>query len=280
MAMSSKEIMELALKMAGLSDIPADSGIYLESDKVSRVLAGVDIDTGDLMLAKEMGFDMVFAHHPAGDMARVNGMQVMTRQIECMTRVGIPINKAQKALAERQRGLLNASHGGNWSKVTGAARTMGMPFMNIHLPCDIITENHVQKVLDERIDPNSSTVQDILDALMTIPEYQNALTRPLIRVGAPGDYCGKPYVVMAGGTNGGAQVARAYFDAGIGTLVSMHVPEDVVKAVREQNIGNWVVAGHMASDSIGINLLLAELEKNGVEVVRLNGIMDPTAQNQ
>ena len=277
MAMTTRDIMDIALKMAGLDEIPSDSGIYVESNNVRRVLAGVDIDSGDLMLAKELGFDLVFAHHPAGDNSRVNGMQVMQRQIACMTRVGIPINKAQKALAERQRGLLNAAHGNNWSKVTGAARTLQLPFMNVHMPCDIISENHVQAVIDAVISAES-TVQDICNALMTIPEYQNAITSPLIRVGAPSDYCGKPYVVMAGGTNGGAQVAKAYFDAGIGTLISMHVPEDVVKAVREQNIGNWIVAGHMASDSIGINLLLAELEKEGVEVVRLNGIMDPVFQ--
>ena len=149
--------------------------------------------------------------------------------------------------------------------------------MNVHMPCDILAENRVQQVLDQAVQPKS-TVGDLVEALMTIPEYQNALTKPLIRVGAASDYCGKPYVIMAGGTNGGAQVAKAYFDAGIGTLVSMHVPEDVVKAVKEQNIGNWIVAGHMASDSVGINILLAELTKHGCEVVRLNGIMEPVVQ--
>ena len=277
MAITTKEIMDLALKLSGLSEVPADSGVYVESQNVKRILVGVDIDTGDLMLAKDQGFDLVLAHHPAGDNSRVNGMQVMQRQIEVMTRVGIPINKAQKALAERQRGLLNAAHGNNWSKVTGAARVLNIPFMNVHLPCDILAENHVQSVLDANIKP-TSTVSDLCDLLMTIPEYQNAITKPLIRVGAPSDYCGKPYVIMAGGTNGGASVAKAYFDAGIGTLLSMHVPEDVVKAVKEQNIGNWIVAGHMASDSVGINILLAEIAKYDVEIVRLNGIMDPVAQ--
>lgn len=277
MAITAKEILDLALQMAGLSEVPADSGIYVESNEVKRILVGVDIDSGDLVLAKNLGYDLVLAHHPAGDNSRVNGMQVMKRQIDIMTGVGITINKAQKALAERQRGLINNAHGNNWSKVTGAARALGLPFMNIHMPCDILSENKVQEVLDGVLQPRS-TVQDLVDALMTIPEYQNALTKPVIRVGSGSDYCGKPLVIMAGGTNGGAQVAKAYFDAGIGTLVSMHVPEDVVKAVKEQNIGNWIVAGHMASDSIGINLLIAELEKRGCEVTRLNGIMEPCAQ--
>jgi len=275
--MTTKEIMDLALSLAGLQEVPADSAIYQETTEAKKILVGVDIDTGDLLLAKQLGFDLVLAHHPAGDNARVQGMQVMTRQIEVMTRIGIPINKAQKALAERQRGLIQGAHSNNWSKVSGAARALGLPFMSIHLPCDILTENHVQKVLDGAVQPKSK-VQDLVDALMTIPEYQNALTKPMVRVGAAGDYCGKPYVIMAGGTNGGPNVAKAYFEAGIGTLVSMHVPDDVVRAVREQNIGNWIVAGHMASDSIGINILIGELEKRGCEVVRLNGIMDPVGK--
>jgi len=273
-AVTAKEILQLALQMAGLNETPEDSGVYVESAEVKRILVGVDIDSGDLMLAKSLGYDLVLAHHPAGDNARINGMQVMTRQIEIMTKAGVPINKAQKALAERQRGLIVSAHGNNWSKVTGAARALGLPFMNVHLPCDILSENRVQEVLDSVVQPKS-TVQDLVDAIMTIPEYQNALTKPLIRVGSGSDYCGKPLVIMAGGTNGGAQVAKAYFDAGIGTLVSMHVPDDVVKAVKEQNIGNWIVAGHMASDSIGINLLIAKLEQRGCEVTRLNGIMEP-----
>jgi len=80
---------------------------------------------------------------------------------------------------------------------------------------------------------------------------------------------------MAGGTNGGAKVMQAYFDAGVGTLVLMHIPEDALKAVKEQGIGNVIIAGHMASDSVGINRLIAALETRGLEVIRTGGIVEP-----
>jgi hypothetical protein len=80
-------------------------------------------------------------------------------------------------------------------------------------------------------------------------------------------------VLFAGGTNGGADVFKAYFDAGVGTIVCMHVPEDVKKAVEEQSIGNIIVAGHMASDSIGINAIIDVWEKAGVEVIKMSGIL-------
>ncbi|TDT63370.1 hypothetical protein [Fonticella tunisiensis] len=53
----------------------------------------------------------------------------------------------------------------------------------------------------------------------------------------------------------------------------MHIPEDVRKAVIDQNIGNVIVAGHMPSDSIGINIFIGELEKRGIEVTSMSGII-------
>ena len=56
-----------------------------------------------------------------------------------------------------------------------------------------------------------ATVQDLIDELMTIPEYKNSLSEPKVRVGNKEDYCGKPFAIMAGGTGGGADVYKAYF---------------------------------------------------------------------
>ncbi|MDD4079745.1 MAG: hypothetical protein PHP58_08610, partial [Eubacteriales bacterium] len=58
-------------------------------------------------------------------------------------------------------------------------------------------------------------------------------------------------------------------------LVNLHM-QDVIKAVREQNIGNIIVAGHMASDSIGINLIIKALETRGMEVIRMSGVIAPS----
>jgi hypothetical protein len=113
----------------------------------------------------------------------------------------------------------------------------------------------------------------IVDHLNLLPEYKNSLSKPIIRVGSPSDYAGKIAVLMAGGTNGGSEVYKAYFEAGVGTIICMHVPEDVKKAVEEQNYGNVIVAGHMSSDSIGINIIIRELEKRGLEIIKTSGIV-------
>lgn len=79
---------------------------------------------------------------------------------------------------------------------------------------------------------------------------------------------------MAGGTNGGVDVYKSYFEAGVGTIIAMHVPENVQKAVVEQNIGNIIVAPHMPSDSIGLIEIANAWREQGIEVTCMSGIVE------
>lgn len=272
--LSTKEIMDTALSLAGLDEVPADSGIINEGQNIRRVLIGVDMDTPELLAAKQLGYDLVISHHPKTGEPDINFHNVMLRQIDKMVEFGIPINKAQKALRDKVSKLERASHPGNFDRTASFAKLIGMPYMNIHMPCDIVTENYVQKLLNERLaDKPKAVLQDIIDILNELPEYQKSIAKPVIRAGSKDDYAGRIAVLMAGGTNGGEAVFKSYFEAGVGTIVCMHVPDDVRKAVLDQNIGNIIVAGHMASDSVGINILIDELQKKGLEVTAMSGIM-------
>lgn len=271
---NTTQLMDIALKMANLSEVPYDSTICVPGEGLKRVLVGIDMDTQELLLAKQLGFDAVVSHHPKADSASMNFHKVMDVQIDKMVSFGVPINRAQKCLRKKVQEIAMADHVSNFDRTSSAARLMGMPYMNIHLPADIIGEEIVQSHLDERLkDKPKATLSDVVDALNEIAEYQRSLAKPVIRVGGASDYAGKVAVLMAGGTNGGKDVYQAYFDAGVGTIVCMHVPGDVKKAVEEQGIGNVIVAGHMSSDSIGLNKLIAAWEALGVEVVKMAGII-------
>lgn len=274
--MNTGEIMDLALSMAGLTEIPSDSGIFVPGENIRKVIFGVDMATPELLVARQMGVDLVISHHPQGDTSTVDFHKVMERQIDCMVKAGVPINKAQKALKEAKGKIERSSHTANYDRTVSAARLLGVPFMNIHMPADIITENFVQEYLDKQITDPRATLGDVVGSLKKIPEYGSAVAGPVTRVGAESDFAGKILVLMAGGTNGGEQVFKAYFEAGVGTIICMHVPDDVRKAVIDQNIGNIIVAGHMASDSIGINIIIRELEKRGLSVIRMSGIAGGT----
>ena len=270
--MNTQQIMDLALKMADLKDLPADSGIIIPGENIKKAAFGVDMEAAEMMIARELGADLVITHHPVGGSPRLNLYKVMENQITRMVAAGVPINKAQKALGEQKGKVERSLHVTNYDRAVSAARLLNMPFMGIHTPADLLTERKVQAHLEASLGANS-TLAEVIVALKELPEYQRALTEPEIRVGTSGDYAGKVLVAMAGGTNGGAKVAEAYFEAGIGTLICMHMPEEVIKAVREQNIGNVIVAGHMASDSIGINMIIAALEERGLAVIPMSGVV-------
>jgi len=52
----------------------------------------------------------------------------------------------------------------------------------------------------------------------------------------------------------------------------MHQSEEHKKEAESANI-NVVVAGHISSDSLGVNLFLDELEKQGVEIIPCGGLI-------
>ncbi|MDT3701171.1 MAG: hypothetical protein RO469_17355 [Thermincola sp.] len=274
--MNTQEILDIALEAAGLGATPADSGVVVEGGNIKKVAFGVDIEVGEMLLARELGIDAVITHHPKGGLPMVEFHNVMVNQIDRMVAAGIPINKAQKALQERVEQVSRAHHVGNYDRVMSAAKLLGMPFITIHTPADILAETYVQKHLDQYLAKiEKPKVKDVITALGELPEYKLTLAKPIARVGREEDFTGKVFVTMAGGTSGGEKVIKAYFEAGVGTLVVMHMSDDAIKAVKSQNIGNVVVAGHMASDSVGINQVIRALENRGLEVVRMSGVIDP-----
>lgn len=272
--MNTQGIMDIALKMAGLEIVPEDSGVLVEASSVRKMLVGVDLEGAEIILAQQMGCDAVVSHHPHGGAPVVEFHKVMLRQIDKMVSFGVPINKAQKVLKKRMLQVDMGHHVSNFDRVPSLAKLAGIGYMNIHMPADIVTESFVQNHLDGWLQGNDrATLGDVLKALNAIPEYEASLVKPVIRVGSESDYAGRIAVLMAGGTGGGADVYKAYFEAGVGTIVCMHVAEDVKKAVEEQNVGNVIVAGHMPSDSIGINRMIGAWREAGVEVVPCCGVI-------
>ena len=271
--MNTEDILQIACDAAGLTEVPADSGVLVAGDNIKKLLFGVDMEAAEILIAKQLGFDGVITHHPKGGLPMLNLYQVMDNQIERMVKAGVPINKAQKVLAKRKEEVDRAAHVGNYNRALSAAKLLGMPMLAIHSPADLLAEKLVQEHLDKRLDANAK-LRDVVAALEELPEYINTMAKPKLRIGSEDSYAGKVFVTMAGGTGGGEEVAKAYFEAGVGTLVVMHMPDSVIKAVKEQNIGNVVVAGHMASDSVGINAVIRALEDKGLAVTRASGVVE------
>jgi hypothetical protein len=274
--MTTDEIMRLALELAGLQEIPADSGVHVPGERLRKLYATVDCDVGDLLLARGLGCDAVLTHHPQGA-ASLKGWTLIPRQIEQMVEEGVPIARAEAAIQRRMAQVEIGSHAQNYARVAEAAGLLRMPFLNVHLPCDIVTRRRIA----ERMAPfnrreSRATVGEVVQALLEFPEHRRAATEPRVRLGGAERLAGRVSVAIAGYTNGGVDVLRAYFEAGVGTVLSMHFAEADLREAREQRLaGNLVVTGHMASDSIGINVFCDALEQRGLEVIRAGGIVTP-----
>ncbi|MFA5350882.1 MAG: NGG1p interacting factor NIF3, partial [Candidatus Omnitrophota bacterium] len=151
----------------------------------------------------------------------------------------------------------------NHTRPVDAARLLNMPFINMHTPAD----NHVYSFLDNLFKQKSTApclVGDVVKILKTIPEYQIAdkfNTGPRIILGNSRRPVGKILLEMTGGTEGSKDVFGRLYKAGIRTLVSMHLSEEHLKKVKDANL-NVVIAGHISSDTLGLNLLLDNIEKS------------------
>jgi hypothetical protein len=273
--MNTTDLMNTALKLAKLNTMPYDTDIIVSGENIKRVLIGIDMETPELMLAQQLGYDCVVSHHPKADSCVVDFAKVMDVQIDRMVKSGIPINKAQKVLRAKQASIDLTKHASNYDRVSSAARLMNIPYLNIHIPADFITEEIVQIRLDKAFkDKPKTKLKDIIEELNSWEYFIGKVAQPVIRVGSSEDYAGKIEVLMSGGTNGGADVYKSYFQAGVGTIVAMHLPEDVQKAVIEQNIGNIIIAPHMPSDSIGLLEIVKAWRAQGVEVTCMSGIVE------
>ncbi len=276
MPMTTEEVMRIALDLAGLRDVPSDSGVHVPGKSVRRIFATIDCDVADLLMARALRCDTVITHHPEG-VASLNGWKVIARQVDQMVECGVPVARAEAAIQRRMQSVELASHVRNYLRVVQAAQLLNLFFLNVHLPCDVISRRLIAEKVTPFNQPESrATVAEVIAALQEIPEQKLAATEPKVRLGAPDRLAGRVAVAMAGYTNGGVDVLKAYFEAGVSTVLMMHFPEADLKEAREQKLaGNLVITGHMASDSIGINVYLNELARRGLEVIRAGGIIAP-----
>ncbi|MEE8574535.1 MAG: NGG1p interacting factor NIF3 [Thermodesulfobacteriota bacterium] len=241
--------------------------------EVKRILIGIDIEVGEILLADRLSekgekIDLVIAHHPEGR-AMAALYDVMDMQSGILLKFGVPINIAEaimsKRISEIERRLLPVNH----TRAVDAANLLGIPLMCMHTPTDNAVQDYLQGLLDEK---EPYKVSDIMDIISEIPEYETAIKEtvsPKIVTGAGSRKAGKIFVDMTGGTGGSKKAYKNLAAAGVGTVVGMHIGEDHRKEAEKHHI-NVVIAGHIASDNLGINLMLDSI-LDGVEVVPCSG---------
>jgi putative NIF3 family GTP cyclohydrolase 1 type 2 len=260
-----------------------DSGIYniSEDKEIKKVLVGIDISPAEILMAKELGgaagpdeggIDLVIAHHPVGKgLAQL--ADVMELQADVCNYYGVPINVAEGLMRERISEVARGVNSSNHQRTVDTAKLMKVNLMNSHTPCDNLAAKFLKDLVEEK---KPETIGELINILKEIPEYKEAMkigVGPKIFVGAPENRCGKIALSeITGGTEGSPKLYEKMAQAGVGTVVGMHISEEHKKEAELAHV-NIVIAGHISSDSLGVNLFLDELEKQGIEIVPCSGLI-------
>ncbi|MEW6624802.1 MAG: NGG1p interacting factor NIF3 [Bacillota bacterium] len=245
-------------------------------EDIQSILVGIDMEVAEVLLAdrlRERGnnIDLILAHHPEGKaLARL--AEVMHLQEDLLHRWGVPISVAEGLMSERikevDRGLWPVNH----NRALDAAKLLGFTFMCLHTPSDNLVTTFLQKIMDEQ---TPETLKDVLKILKDIPEYGAAIETnagPKILIGSDKKRAGKIIVDMTGGTSGSEEAFGKLSQAGVSTLIVMHMGEKHRKKAEENHI-NVIVAGHMASDSLGMNLFLDKLANQEIKITTCSGLI-------
>jgi putative NIF3 family GTP cyclohydrolase 1 type 2 len=243
---------------------------------VKKVMIGIDIEVGEILLAhllnkeKDAHVDLILSHHPMG-LAAAQLYDVMKLQAKLLAKYGVTISVAEqlmeKRIGEIERRLMPVNH----AREVDVARILGIPLMCLHTPADNCVTNCLTKLFEKE---KPAKLKDLLKLLKAIPEYERAAKLQVpakIVSGAESNSCGKIYVDMTGGTEGSKDIFDKIAAGGVSTLVGMHFTEEHLASAKKANL-NVIVAGHISSDVLGLNLLLDEIEKEEkLEFVSVGG---------
>jgi len=243
--------------------------------EVSKILVGIDLEVGEVLLADALRtrgttIDLMLAHHPEGRaLARLE--EVMALQADVWHKFGVSLAYGDAVMSDRMKEIMRALHPRNNEQTIAAARLLDLPYMCCHTPAD----NNVNKFVQARCDDlgEDATVDELLDMLKEIPEYREAVlqgTGPVVFEGEGKRRTGKIMVDMTGGTSGPVESINKLAEAGLGTIVGMHMGEEHRKRAKDMHM-NVVIAGHICSDSLGMNLIIDHFEREGVDVVACSG---------
>jgi len=246
--------------------------LFNNGNSVKKVLVGIDIGSAEILMAKELGADTVISHHPLGDALADLG-DVMHLQSDLLAMYGVPINIAEALTKERISEVARGIAAVNHYRTVDAARLFDINLVCIHTPCDNLAAVFLDRLIKKA---KPETVGEIVRILKTVPEYQEAIKRksgPKVFVGNDENSTGRIVLTdITGGTEGAVGMYEKMAQAGIGTIIGMHIDEERKKEAQKYHV-NVVIAGHISSDSLGVNQFLDQLEKAGIAIIPASGLI-------
>lgn len=253
----------------------ADSRIHYgdPKTKAQNIIAGIEVEEPEIAMLANFKFqniclkanfklapDLIITHHPIGRaLAALD--EVMHLQADLMASHGVPINIAEAVIHDRIEQVFRSISPANHMRVVDAARFANLPIINLHTPTDNLVFDFLENLMKKT---KPETLSDIIDVLLKISEYKIATQNnagPKIFAGSPENRAGKIVCFdITGGTEGAKEIYPELSRAGVGTIIGMHMKDENRDEAIKHHL-NVVIAGHISSDSLGMNLFLDKLEK-------------------
>lgn len=230
--------------------------------QINSIIVGIDVEGQEIMAVDALRkngtpIDLALAHHPEGNAYPIFP-NVMDLQIDAFFHHGLSISTAENLLAARRDQVLRRVHAANHQRSVDIARLFNVNMMCIHTPAD----NHAYDYMNTLIEKEKpKTMGRIMDLLYAIPEYQQAARQnnpPKITIGSKTARVNKVVIEFTGGTEGPQAVYDRLASQGIDTIIAMHQSEEHHEKCKAANI-NAIIASHIASDNLGVNLILDKI---------------------
>lgn len=234
-------------------------------EDVKCICVGIDMEAAEVLLAdrlREKGekIDCIMFHHPEGR-ALADLERVMPLQSDLLAGYGVPVNVTEGQIRPRMDRIRRSIHADNLFRTERTAELLGFPMFG----CHTITDNMVWRFMEQKIcKAEYDDLDQILKAILEIPEYKEYAKKGNPPIIVSGSGSGRPGRVVAseftGGTNGPEDMIVSQAHAGVGTILTMHATEKCLEEAKKHHV-NMIQCSHMASDVIGMNLLLDEFVK-------------------
>lgn len=272
--MKIEEIYELCIEAgkcrdprgAGNFEYPDSSIVYGDKAKtVKTILVGIDITPAEVTLASHLrargvGIDMILSHHPHGS-GSGRYAEAMGMQVDLLRMIGFSDKSARAAVRKSVGKVTRSLYSRNIESTVQLCKILDIPLVCIHTPADNMAWDYISSVVG-----GCTYLNEIIEVLRQIPEYEYFTglgMPPVIIRGSSGSKRGKFWVDMTGVHPLPDVALRDICEHKIKTIVAMHLFEETYKIIRKLPL-NYILAGHLPSDSLGFNLMLDELQGGSV----------------
>lgn len=245
--------------------------------EIETIMVGVDMEAPELLVADRLNrmarpVDLVMSHHPGGR-ALVELYKVMDLQTARLKTLGIADDVAEELMDERIAEVSRKLHARNCMRSIDVAKILDIPFMCAHTAADNMVNNFLQKLIDRKKPKTIGAVADLLENIYEYKKGSQMGIGPTILLGGKKKLAGRIFVDMTGGTEGSKRVFARLSQIGIGTIICMHLSEEHFKQAKKEHV-NVIIAGHIPSDSLGINLILdALIKEDQMHIIPCSGFI-------